>query len=511
LNLVRVALRDDERVAQSVAHLALDRRCDSWLQELSKRSEEFLHEYARKRGVEPANIKVGMAVAKLRAESADQRRLEVEISERQALVTELEKELNKVEARNVSDTYHELRADIEVLVAEIAEKRDLAGYTARRVRIADAHLKSLGDSGEQLSQMSESEQGECEEMFLAGDEQAKACHRLAQLSEEWQLRFGRSSDFHAALVTAADVVAGTCVGFARVRGILSIDFDTCIVDEASKATPTELLVPLTRARRWIVVGDRKQLPPFVEDLLVDKHLLEEHDVGRETLERTLLDRLVEMLPSPCVTTLTRQHRMIRPIGDLISKCFYDGVLESVNDKRDERLAMVLKRPVVWLSTESCKGRYETYVGSSYRNMVEVRQVVALLKRFGFAAKAADTKYEVAVIAAYSAQLAELEREIRPLAGELPLLDIECNTVDAFQGREADICIYSVTRCNNAADVGFLRDSRRLNVALSRARVGLVIVGDAGFCRHARPPNPFRRVLDHIEQNPGDAIIEEVKA
>jgi superfamily I DNA and/or RNA helicase len=88
------------------------------------------------------------------------------------------------------------------------------------------------------------------------------------------------------------------------------------------------------------------------------------------------------------------------------------------------------------------------------------------------------------------------------------LSLEWNTVDAFQGREADICVYSVTRCNDRGSIGFLRDARRLNVALSRGRSGLVIVGDHVFCRGAREPNPLRTVLEYIDGHSADCKIEE---
>jgi superfamily I DNA and/or RNA helicase len=99
-----------------------------------------------------------------------------------------------------------------------------------------------------------------------------------------------------------------------------------------------------------------------------------------------------------------------------------------------------------------------------------------------------------------------------LAEELPQLgnlSVECNTVDAFQGREADVAIYSVTRSNPAARVGFLREPARINVALSRARSGLIIIGDHAFCRHVPGANPMRTVLEHVEANPDACALEAV--
>jgi superfamily I DNA and/or RNA helicase len=99
------------------------------------------------------------------------------------------------------------------------------------------------------------------------------------------------SDFEAALISASQVVAGTCVGVAAIRSLGDIDFDLCIVDEASKATPTETLVPLSRARRWILVGDSKQLPPFLDEGLHDRTLLEAHNLDEAAVTATLFTRL----------------------------------------------------------------------------------------------------------------------------------------------------------------------------------------------------------------------------
>ena len=88
--------------------------------------------------------------------------------------------------------------------------------------------------------------------------------------------------------------------------------------------------------------------------------------------------------------------------------------------------------------------------------------------------------------------------------------MECSSIDAFQGRECDILIYSVTRSNRQGQLGFLREERRLNVALSRGRFGLVLVGDHVFARAAGDAgNPFRRVVDYIERNPDSCAITEV--
>jgi superfamily I DNA and/or RNA helicase len=117
------------------------------------------------------------------------------------------------------------------------------------------------------------------------------------------------------------------------------------------------------------------------------------------------------------------------------------------------------------------------------------------------------KYEVAILTGYTAQRKLINRRLNSEIESLQALHIECNTVDAFQGREADIAIYSVTRSNKKGELGFLKKKERLNVALSRGRIGLVIVGDHYFCSTA-PHNPLGEVLKHIERHSDSCCLKE---
>lgn len=120
----------------------------------------------------------------------------------------------------------------------------------------------------------------------------------------------------------------------------------------------------------------------------------------------------------------------------------------------------------------------------------------------------NTKWKVLVITGYSEQKRSLDRILANT--KLTAISVECNTVDAVQGREADVAIYSVTRSNPGGRLGFLRELRRLNVALSRGRQYLVVVGDHAFCRNAQGENPFRRVIEYVEQNPSACELREYK-
>jgi superfamily I DNA and/or RNA helicase len=262
------------------------------------------------------------------------------------------------------------------------------------------------------------------------------------------------------------------------------------------------------------VGDSNQLPPFQDEASSNAQFLSKYDLKPDDVQETLFDLLLRTLPSACCKSLTIQHRMVKPIGELISQCFYDGKLRSNGPALDPHLSHVLPKAVTWLTTASMPDRIEQAVRPSYNNACEVSVIIQLLKRLNRVAAEAHTgaaepqkKYEVAILTGYTAQRRLINRRLNSELESLQALHIECNTVDAFQGREADIAIYSVTRSNNRGELGFLKKRERLNVALSRGRIGLVIVGDHYFCSTA-PHNPLGEVLKHIERHSNSCCLTE---
>jgi superfamily I DNA and/or RNA helicase len=311
-------------------------------------------------------------------------------------------------------------------------------------------------------------------------------------------------------LAGTSVVAGTCTGFLRNKAVGQLEFDICIIDEASKATLTEALVPMSRSKRWILVGDTRQLPPSDEDLLRKQDLLDEHGLSSADVTETLFQRLVEHLPDHSQLTLTEQYRMIRPIGDLISNCFYANELRSPNAKGIDGYDMVMGRAVTWIDTATLgDGRLE-YGSQSYANRGEARIIMGQLKTIDAAVerrliKIGDGKrLEVLVIAPYKSQVDELRRRVA--VKSFKHLDVSVMSVDSVQGREADLAFFSVTRSNRARKLGFLGPDywRRINVALSRARFGLTIVGDAGFIRGTK--GALKSVLEYIDTHPDDCTV-----
>jgi hypothetical protein len=199
--------------------------------------------------------------------------------------------------------------------------------------------------------------------------------------------------------------------------------------------------------------------------------------------------------------------MIKPIGDLVSHCFYGDRLNSPIATHGLKLSMALPAPVTWYSTHARSDRGERRVGQTFSNPGEVREIRLLLQRLQFVAKAQKRRVSVAVIAGYTAQVQLLHEMESQGVAEWPDLDVQCNSVDSFQGRQADVCIYSVVRSNGRNDLGFLREQPRLNVALSRGKSALIIVGDQMFCRSASGKNPFKSVIDYIEQHAEECAME----
>jgi len=198
--------------------------------------------------------------------------------------------------------------------------------------------------------------------------------------------------------------------------------------------------------------------------------------------------------------------MVPAIGSLISESFYEGKLKSAERAGDDTLVRLLKRPVAWMTSSHLQDRFEQKTQFSFENQTESKIIVRLLAQMNKALHESGNDRSVAILTGYGAQLQRLKRDIATVMDSWQHLNIEVNTVDAFQGREAEIAIYSVTRSNDQGNIGFLRDLRRLNVALSRGRNILVIVGDHVFARSVAGENPFKRVVSHIESHPAECII-----
>jgi superfamily I DNA and/or RNA helicase len=152
-------------------------------------------------------------------------------------------------------------------------------------------------------------------------------------------------------------------------------------------------------------------------------------------------------------------------------------------------------------------------GNSYYNRSEVTEIEKLLRRMESSYRERGATRNVAVITPYSAQITELQERILPASSFWTALEIEIATVDAFQGRDRDIVVYSTVRSNAEYDLGFLKDRRRLNVALSRARQLLIIVGDMLTLENGHVymgDNPYEHIARYMRDNPDDCMISQME-
>jgi len=501
LRQTRIARAGDPRIAESVRPLLLDEQIASWRKEVIAKGRKWLEGWSASRGISVDDLEAAMRYEELAAELEA---VEALRSESQELQSRLHHSREPVpDATEPDDASVALSDRLDEVREELSAARSSADQAGQRLVELGVvrRRRDLSDAG--AAELRE----RAAEVVPARGAVADECRKLIDLLGDWHARFGRGPAFRGAALMRSQVVAATCVGYASVKGSETIEFDLCIVDEASKATATEMLVPMTRARRWVIVGDNRQLPPFVDEALRDGNLLRKHDLAVDDIGSTLFDRLRTQLPRECVRVLSKQHRMVPSIGELVSTCFYDGKLESEHRRRPRGLDLAAPKPVCWFTTARSRNRFEQKRGKTWINPFEARAVETLLGRLDFAAEATKRKLTVSVLAGYAGQRDLIERQIAGKRRLWPRLEIDCSTVDAFQGRQADVAIYSVTRSNAQGDLGFLSERRRLNVALSRGRDTLILVGDHVAARKARGENPFLPVIDYIEDHPDDCILQ----
>ncbi|MFN6480002.1 translation initiation factor IF-2 N-terminal domain-containing protein [Nostoc sp. DedQUE07] len=285
----------------------------------------------------------------------------------------------------------------------------------------------------------------------------------------------------------ANVVGITCVQAANYNFSQEFKyFDVVIIDEVSKCTPPELLIPALKAKKLVMVGDHRQLPP-----MLDTKTLEEvfQEIGSTNTELQLLQESLFKIQFKTVNysikeMLNIQYRMHPIIMGAINQ-FYDGKLEcgilEPDTKRAHNLAgEIIKEShhLIWIKTPGSNKFQEETIGTSFFNIPEINAIEYLCKQFEstWASRVAngEPKKEIAVITFYGAQLRKIDERLQ--SKDFPSLQITTGTVDRFQGMERPVVIVSMVRNNSRGDVGFAKKPERVNVAFSRAQELLVIVG-----------------------------------
>ena len=317
--------------------------------------------------------------------------------------------------------------------------------------------------------------------------------RLKERAIELEIRI------NAQLFGEARVIASTLVGSAN-RLLEGQKFGTLFIDEAAQALEAACWIPIRRVSRVILAGDHCQLPPTVKSFAAMK----------AGLGKTLMERIVDNHPET-VTLLKMQYRMNEEIMRFSSDWFYGNQVESAPEVK-YRSILDLDIPMTWIDTSEFSENSENsdysdisfkeqFVGESFGRINKAEAELTLLVLEQYFQKIGkqrilDERLDVGVISPYRAQVQYLRRLFKKKEFFKPYRSlISVNTVDGFQGQERDIILISLVRANDEGQIGFLRDLRRMNVAITRARMKLIILGDAStMTRH-----PFyKRLYDYIE-------------
>ncbi len=282
-----------------------------------------------------------------------------------------------------------------------------------------------------------------------------------------------------------NLVAGTCNRLAIDSRLRFRVFDWLILDEANKVRSNEALALMPLAKRWVMIGDLKQLPPVMEEAAMTFKISGHYD--ESVRDSSFYGYLWDKAPPTSRILLPRQYRMREPIGRVVSDLFYEGKLIHESENQRMPLPWPFDRELVWVDT----GAQDEYRDAqrSVANEFEV----ALCKDITSIIRKRVRKSKLAVIAMYSSQVHKL---VSSLKGIVPADDVE--SVDAFEGRESDAVILSVVRSNDRAAIGFLNDPNRVNVAISRAKKLLVIVGDSKTVIGGAP-ELFGPLFEHAKQ------------
>ena len=331
--------------------------------------------------------------------------------------------------------------------------------------------------------------------------------RLKEREIELDLRI------RAQIFGEARVIACTLVGSAN-RRLDGMKFGTLFIDEAAQALEAACWIPIRRASRVILAGDHCQLPPTIKSIAAMKG----------GLDKTLMQRIVEHKPE-AVTLLKMQYRMNEAIMRFSSDWFYNGEVVAAPEVKFRGI-LDLDRPMEWreILNEELRMKNEEYLSDRRESQLQIRNenlevgrkggfneefvgenfgrvnkpearetLMALAEYFVKIGRQRiiDERIDVGIISPYRAQVQYLRHLIKKTDFFKPFRKIiSVNTVDGFQGQERDVILVSLVRSNEEGQIGFLRDLRRMNVAITRARMKLIILGDvATLTRH-----PFYKKL-----------------
>jgi superfamily I DNA and/or RNA helicase len=291
------------------------------------------------------------------------------------------------------------------------------------------------------------------------------------------------------LVTKAQVITATLAG-ANHYTVRNIRYDTVIIDEAGQGIEPACWIPILKGNKIVFAGDPFQLSPTIKSA----------EAAAGGLNKTLMEKVINLHPE-AVVLLEEQYRMHESIMSYPSQVFYNNLLKA-HPSVAEHLLFQGDAPFLFIDTAGC-GFEEQPIGSSYNNPEEAAFSLNYLQQF---VAGLEKNYQslnfpsIAVISPYSQQVTLLKDQLT----NFPLITsyanaISINTIDSFQGQERDMVLISLTRSNQRNEIGFLADIRRINVAITRAKKKVVLIGDSGTLGHTEF---YSKLIAYAEQSNG---------
>ena len=293
---------------------------------------------------------------------------------------------------------------------------------------------------------------------------------------------------NADLFDSAHVIASTLVS-SNHRLLGGMHFGTLFIDEAAQALEAACWIAIRKADRVVLAGDHCQLPPTIKC----------YEAAKGGLEHTMMETIVDNKPET-VSLLKVQYRMNEAIMRFSSEWFYHGELEAAPEVKN-RSILDFDSPISWIDTSEMDFK-EQFVGETFGRINKneanllLQQLEAYINKIG-GERILDERIDFGIISPYKAQVQYLRGKIKGSESLRPYRQLfTVNTVDGFQGQERDVIFISLVRANDDGQIGFLRDLRRMNVAITRARMKLVILGDATTLGK----HPFyRKLIESIKQ------------
>lgn len=528
------ALKEQQGANESVIE-SLRAQIQTWKDKLSVTS---MH-------IDSLSVKEARPVETLRSIRLNADQTKKEMADILTIITRITAEkAKKTEALQV--VVKELESGEKLLAETIADLKEVNG-TGLTLEKEKEELETLvKQNPEEAIANTERKLAVCEEEIKKLKERIQLLPVTQSLQNEWQSMLESANEhdldeIRKLYVKHANVIGTTCVASANREFMDNYPtFDVVIIDEVSKATPPELLLPMLKGAKIILVGDHHQLPPLIGDETFEETLeqvVKESDTFEQKreleklLEESLFERLYKNLPRANKTMLAIQYRMHENIMQTIAP-FYKNESDELkcglpdsDTLRNHQLVTPhfdLEHHLLWFDVPNEQRYFEQRMkeGSSLYNEAELAIIKKLLLEMNEATEKAkiegripaDTLKSVGVISFYAEQVKRINRLVEQEIS-IPHLHIRTGSVDKFQGMEMDIILVSMVRNNGGnGEIGFAKDYRRLNVALSRARELLALVGSTEmFAKKPKKPqvrDMYTHVLETVKAQEGYRAFKE---